>query len=290
MFWAGLLLSCAWLQGCAESVVVAYESDAGEVDEIPASGAGGSAGTASTSASGSALGGSGGNGGSTTTSVNDLPERGDVIWEAGLETGDTSEWSEADQGGVYVANDAEVRVRGDHVRSGDYALEATLISVGQNLPQAMLLRDLDQREGYYSAYYCLQESYDTSYWVIMKFRGDGPFLGNTETADRFDIDLSTSDVDGQLHLQLDEHGGDSELSAIPVPINQWFRIEAFYKSTPEDDGRLIVWQDGVRVFDIGERPTAPSSFVSFGVGVAAWRVSPLPASIWIDDVSVYDVQ
>jgi len=275
------MLSCASLEGCAERVVVAYESDTGEDGESPAS---------STSAGGSGLGGSGGNGGTATTSVNELPERGEVVWDAYLETGDTSEWSEADQGGAYIANEARVRVSGDHVRTGDYALEAAVISVGQNLPQAMLLRDLDHAEGYYSAYYCLRESYDTSYWVIMKFRGDGPFLGNTETADRFDIDLSTSDVDGQLHLQLDEHGGQSELSPIPVPINQWFRIDAFYKSTPEADGRLIVWQDDVQVFDTGERPTAPSSFVSFGVGVAAWRVSPVPASIWIDDVSVYDVE
>jgi hypothetical protein len=73
-------------------------------------------------------------------------------------------------------------------------------------------------------------------------------------------------------------------------VDEWFRVEVFYRSSPDSDGRLVVWQDGELAFDSGERPTAPSAFVSFGVGVAAWRVSPLPATIWIDDVQIRGVQ
>lgn len=267
-----------------------YEATDAEDDVAGMGGAGSGAGGTANS-SGATLTSTGGSDVSATTgAAPELPNRGAVLWQADFETGDDSQWSEGGQGGPYVANAAHYLITEDHKRSGSYALRATIDSIGQTLPQAVLLRDLTQREAYYSAWYCVRENYDTTYWVIMKFRGEGPFLGNTETGDRFDIDVSTSEDDGRLHLQLDEHGGDSWLSAIAVPINEWFHIEAFYRSTPEADGRLVVWQDGVQVFDTGERPTAPSDEVSFGVGVAAWRVSPLPANVWIDDVAIYDVR
>lgn len=285
-----LLLVAAAFGGCSERVVVGYETDT-EIEVVSGVGgvsstAGGATGTDTDTAVST-----GGSRTSTTGETNlELPQRGDLIWQADFETGDDSQWSEGGQGGPYVANAAQYLVTEDHQRSGSYALRATIDSIGQALPQAVLLRDLTRPEAYYSAWFCVRENYDTSYWVIMKFRGEGPFLGNTETGDRFDIDLSTSEDDGRLHLQLDEHGGDAWLSSIPVPIDAWFQIEAFYRSTPEANGRLVVWQDGVQVFDTGERPTAPSAEVSFGVGVAAWRVSPLPASVWIDDVSIYDAR
>ncbi len=288
LVWFGLAIACD------ERVLVGYEGDQALPD----------GGTASVDATTSGGGGQGPNGGATdggsrtagssnvtgSTGGGDagLPEKAALLWEAGFETGDVSEWWEDDAGGPYVVNDARYLVGEQHARTGRYALEATVVSIGEQLPQAVLLRDFQQREAYYSAYFCVREYYDTSFWVIMKLMGEEPFMDNT-TKDRFDIDLSRGE-DGQLHLQFDEHGGEATLSDLPVPVDEWFQIELFYRSTPELDGRLVVWQDGTQVFDTGERPTAPSERVTFGVGVAAWRVSPLPASIWIDDVAVVGVR
>lgn len=214
-----------------------------------------------------------------------LPERGELLWSADVETGDLTQWTDDGQGYEFQVAEAQIAPGTDHSHSGAYALEATLEATGDVLPQAVMFRTGDWLEGYYSAWYYLDQNYDANFWVIMNFQGDRPWRDQT-TTDRFDVDLSRSPDDGRLHLELDEFGGSSQLSPIAVPIGTWFQVEVFYRSTPDQDGRLVVWQDGELVFDTGQRPTAPSSIVGFGVGVAAWRVTPLPATLWIDDVEI----
>lgn len=218
-----------------------------------------------------------------------VPGRGEIVWSADVETGDLTQWTNDGQGHEYQAAQASIEAARGHSKSGDYALEATIDVIGDVLPQAVMYRSGDMPEGFYSAWYCLEEDYEANFWVIMNFQGDRPYMGEM-TNDRFDIDLSKSPTDGQLHLELDEFGASSTLSPLAVPIGDWFQIEAYYRSSPADDGRLVVWQDGELVFDTGERPTAPSSFVGFGVGVAAWRVAPLPATLFIDDIQVRAAQ
>lgn len=218
-----------------------------------------------------------------------LPERGELLWSADVETGDLTQWTEDGQGYEFQVAEAQIGPGTEHSHAGDYALEATLEAIGDVLPQAVMFRTRDLLEGFYSAWYYLDQQYDADFWVIMNFQGDRPWQDLT-TNDRFDIDLSKSAEDGRLHLELDEFGGTTTLSPIPVPIGEWFHVEVFYRSTPDEEGRLAVWQDGQLVFDTGERPTAPSSIVGFGVGVAAWRVAPLPATLWIDDVEIRAAQ
>ena len=254
---------------CQQRVLLGYEDDGGSP-----LGAGGAALTESTSV-----------GGTQSAGPIGLPERGEALWAADVETGDLTQWTEDGEGYDFQVAEAQIAPGTAQSRSGNYALEATIEAVGDVLPQAVMYRTGDLLEGFYSAWYFLSENYDADFWVIMNFQGDRPWREQT-TNDRFDIDLSKSSGDGRLHLELDEFGGSSTLAPIPVPIDQWFQVEVFYRSTPEQNGRLVVWQDGELVFDTGERPTAPSSIVGFGVGVAAWRVAPLPATIWIDDVEI----
>ena len=72
----------------------------------------------------------------------------------------------------------------------------------------------------------------------------------------------------------------------PVPIGQWFQIEAFYRSAPDDTGRVTVWQDGVLVIDVSGGPTAPTSYVEWSVGSLADGLTPPTASLYIDDVAI----
>jgi len=268
----GWLLGVSCL-GCQQTVLLGYEEDAGS-----AAGSGGAGSAASTSS-----------GGSEPAEPVELPERGEVLWSADVETGDLTQWTDDGKGYDFQVAEAHIGPGTDHSHSGAYSLEATLESTGDVLPQAVMFRTGELFEGFYSAWYFLDKNYDANFWVIMNFQGDRPWGAQT-TNDRFDIDLSRSPDDGRLHLELDEFGGSSTLSPIPVPIEAWFQVEVFFRSTPDDDGRFVVWQDGELVFDTGERPTAPSSVVGFGVGVAAWRVAPLPAKLFIDDVEIRGVQ
>lgn len=254
---------------CQQRVLLGYEEHA-----AGPSGAGGAALTDSAST-----------GEPEPTAPVGVPERGEVQWRADVETGDLTQWTDDGQGYDFQVAEAHIAPGTEHSRSGAYALEATIEAVGDVLPQAVMFRTGDLLEGFYSAWYFLGENYAADFWVIMNFQGDRPWQGQP-TNDRFDIDLSRSPDDDRLHLELDEFGGSSTLSPIPVPIDAWFQVEVFYRSTPDENGRLVVWQDGELVFDTGERPTAPSSMVGFGVGAAAWRVAPLPATIWIDDVEI----
>lgn len=263
-----------WMLGasciaCQQRVLLGYEADAGS-----SSGFGGAALTVSNAA-----------GGSQSAGPIGVPERGEVVWTADVETGDLTQWTDDGQGYEFQVAEAHIVAATERSHSGDYALEATVEAIGDVLPQAVMFRTNELLQGFYSAWYFLDENYDANFWVIMNFQGDRPWRDQA-TNDRFDIDLSRSSGDGRLHLELDEFGGTSTLAEIPVPIGAWFQVEVFYRSTPDADGRLMVWQDGELVFDTGERPTAPSSIVGFGVGTVAWRVAPLPATLWIDDVEI----
>ncbi len=70
------------------------------------------------------------------------------------------------------------------------------------------------------------------------------------------------------------------------PIGRWVHVEVLYRSTPSNDGRLVVLQDGAVVFDTGPRATASDDRVTFYCGSASRSVTPSPFRLFIDDVTI----
>ena len=75
----------------------------------------------------------------------------------------------------------------------------------------------------------------------------------------------------------------------PLPIGQWVHLEAFLRQSNTYDGRLIFWQDGVKLFDFANIVTSYNN-CNFNAWCTAneWAVNlysdgllPNPASIYM---------
>jgi hypothetical protein len=203
----------------------------------------------------------------------------ELFWQADHETGTLEQWLDDGNGRTSIDGNGQVEVSSEHARSGDYALAVTISANDDRQNQGLLERDLRLVEGRYGAWYYLPEAVKTDYWVLMKL--------SNGSVNRFDIDIEVPSG-GQPHLRLYEHdaGWISERAEPVVPIGQWLHVEAWYRSTPNDDGRLIVFQDGEQVLDTGPRMTAADEHVVFACGSSSRYVSPAPYRLFIDDASI----
>ncbi|HVY32012.1 MAG TPA: hypothetical protein VHB79_36000 [Polyangiaceae bacterium] len=201
-------------------------------------------------------------------------------WSADHETGTLDQWLGDGAGLRYLEGSGTLAISSEHAHSGQYAFVASITADDGAQHQAVLGRDLIQSEGRYGAWYYLPVAPRADYWVIMK-------LSNGPLVDRFDIDIEVP-AGGQPHLRLYEHddGWISEPSSLVFPTRQWVHVEALYRSTAQDNGRLVVLQDGQQVLDSGPRPTASDAHVTFFCGSSSRYVSPAPYRLFIDDASV----
>ncbi|HKO49073.1 MAG TPA: hypothetical protein VJV79_15180 [Polyangiaceae bacterium] len=271
-FRAGVMLCLAL--GCERNVVVGRE------DSVMLAGAGN--GTAGDASEGGAAGGGGDRGAGEGGSAAE-PSGGPVPWSADHETGFDS-WLSDGFGRRSVEGNGELALTTELAHSGNQAIAATIAADDGDLHQAMMGREVILRDGRYGAWYFLPQAPTDATWVIMK-------LSNGPTTDRFDIDLEVSD-DGKPRLRLYEHpvGWISAPAAVAFPVGRWVHLAALYRSTPENDGRLIVLQDDEQVFDTGSRPTANDARVAFFCGSTSRYLRPAPLTLFIDDASIQNTQ
>ncbi len=244
------LLSClglAVLAGCARDVAVGHE----DLAAMPGP-AGGSSG---------------------------IPA-GDLIWSAEHEGGTFDEWREGDDGIEYVQRSGELAITSEYAHGGDYSFSASITANDGDLHQAVMGRVVRLLEGRYGAWYLLPEAPSAVIWVIMK-------LSNGPEVDRFDIDIEAP-AGAEPRLRLYEHGPEwiTDPSPIAFPVGRWVHVEVLYRSTPEDDGRVVVLQDGEQVLATAERPTAEDDEVTLFCGSVSRQVSPAPYRLFIDDASI----
>jgi hypothetical protein len=228
-----------------------------------------------------------------------IPGQGSSVqqWTAGFETGDRSEWKHgapADRIPFYEREGAQELV-GYPVREGRQALKVTIEADRDRRRVSYLHRDgLLPREGRYSAWFYFPQRYTAGkYWSIMSFRGrTDPTDANTLVDNLWNLTVYNRS-DGSMALKLWDGARQRDLlQAIPqaLPTERWVHIEVYFKQASDDTGRVAFWQDGVPVFDVADISTAPSEWISWLVGSVGRDVSPAPTVIYVDDVSISDVQ
>ncbi len=204
-----------------------------------------------------------------------------VPWAADHETGDLEQWLSDGAGRRFVQGGGEVQVSQQQAHSGAHALLATISASDGELHQAVMGRDVELMEGRYSAWYYLPASPVSDAAVIMK-------LSNRPTLDRYDIDLQARGGE-RPRLRLYAHDrGDfiTEPAAVSFPIAQWVQVQVLYRSTPDSNGRLVVFQDGQQVLDSGPRSTAQDTQVVFFCGITSRNLAPSPFQLFVDDARV----
>ncbi len=207
-----------------------------------------------------------------------------VIWSAGHETGDLTEWTQSGPGDFSGSAAAGPTVVAGEAHSGSYSVHMSISNVAGLWRQGTF-----PTEAYYSAWFYLPQPYQTiTSWTIMTFGNaappDGGSIGevtilNLRTLPGGEIVLFAFD-DRLPYLQL-------PLAAPPaeVPVMKWFQIEVFYRNANDDTGRLSVWLDGRRVYDITNRPSGVGPALYLGMGNIPDRVLPRP-EIYVDDAVI----
>ena len=214
----------------------------------------------------------------------------DILWSARHETGDTSEWLLAGQGGS--ADDpptAALTVTTDFAHTGSYAVKMTNSAMG-TFDAARVWRESSfPAEAYYSAWFYLPQVHATpSDWTIMQFRAPSS-QDPSVIAELLDIDLRGL-PNGDMILSVFDHRAPYLRSptpdvAMPVPIGRWFQIEAFFHNVPDDSGRLTIWLDGQLNYDI-QRPIGISTTVYWSPCSSTEDLVPLDSVIYLDDAAV----
>lgn len=256
------------MASCARNVAVGHE------DALATAGGGG---TGDVSLAGAA----GASGGEANGGIANGGGPGRLLWSAEHESASFDEWLSEGEGIQYEQRTGELTVTDERAHSGTHAFTASITTNDGELHQAMMGRSLALLDGRYGAWYLLPEAPRADYWVIMK-------LSNGAAADRFDLDIEAR-AGSDAHLRLFEHPNMwiTEPANVAFPIGRWVHVEVRYRSTPDDDGRLVVLQDGALVFDTGPRATASDDRVTFYCGSASRSVTPSPFHLFVDDVTIY---
>jgi hypothetical protein len=233
-----------------------------------------------------------------------------ILWSAGMETGDLSEWSEkvnsdaADSWAVTAASE------GIPPRRGDWVLKQSVTgSIGgtrmQRYPEISSLTAAGTR--FYVSWW---EYYPTRLTVA------GPpdtfVFSNFQVASADDCAACFHPVWGLFVNPADftlvlgwspngmapaegPHAGEAGKRAYPstrpIPVAQWIFFEVMITPSSTFTGALKIWMNGELLFDQAKVKTR---FPDVGIGGAMWTahmaygsgINPTPATHYIDDVTI----
>jgi hypothetical protein len=228
-----------------------------------------------------------------------------VVWSAGMETGDLSEWSRNDtDGGSWDSGDCDRPPNGVSTavaHTGRYSMAMTIdTSDGEaGCRQARYEESKRDRAYYYGAWlYLPRYTRAEEFWNIVQFKskeegedGSDPF---------WVIDLMPRRggvlalrlrwkglVDGPFSGQGEDRRVWSRKPPLRIPIRRWFHIEVFLRPSDSHEGRITVWQDGVLLWDFDRVKTR------YEDGDTRWTVNnysdelvPRRATLFVDDATI----
>jgi hypothetical protein len=224
----------------------------------------------------------------------DLGEIGDggasLLWRATFEAGDLSEWTSDGNGGTRTESaPASPTVTDQFAHSGRYAGVATVApAMDMDSLSYFYRRKPSPHEAYYSAWFWVPSSLTVGSWLsLIHFRGssDGD---PTNLTGIWDVNLYTLPAGG-LAAQLGDFVNTFNLQQalpVPVPRDTWVHFQVLLRKAADSTGRVAVWQDGALILDREGVATALSPLVVWEVGAGSDDLAPVPAAIYVDDVTI----
>jgi hypothetical protein len=211
-----------------------------------------------------------------------------LLWSAGMETGDLREWSLNQCGGEFNSGVSHSEASTDVAHSGGWSTKMIISTPSSPESGVRLFRWCESRtypQLYYSVWFYIPQSYDVPNWWNL-------FQWKSKTSSRNDAfyNLNIGNLqDGSMQFYLwDWQNRRSYTQSVAnVPVGRWFQVEAYYSCAADQSGRVMFWQDGQLLFDI---PNVPTRYAD---GDCQWSVnnysdalSPTPSTIFIDDAAI----
>lgn len=238
---------------------------------------------------------------------------GKVLWRAGMEVGNLTEWGDGNNGGgEFDSGGASSAASQDFAHSGLWSAKLTMpnTSVEQGTRLFRWLEPRATTDLFYSAWYYfpVRYSYSSGWSNIMQWKSRSPTnIGGANTSDPMFFLTVANRPSGNMYLrpvwwnQLRIEGplpGQSgqqryEQTAMDIPVGRWTKIEVHHIAAGGFTGRFTVWQDDIQLLDLtGVRTIYPDS-LGFPAGDTAWSVNnygqgitPSPCTIYIDDAAI----
>jgi hypothetical protein len=217
----------------------------------------------------------------------------DVLWSAQHETADLSEWSQDGASESAVdEGDGSITVSSAFAHGGRYSLKLQKLVTGAAAgagPRLARYGGLPKR-AFYSAWFLVPETYRTSsYWTILQF----DIHGSQSPVEDRGVNLQLRSLPGENGLVLQVFFHQSAVLAAPlayptplVESGRWFQLEVEFEAATDASGRLVVWLDGRRVYDISGRATVDPSSFEFMLASMLVDAEPSPVDLYVDDVII----
>jgi len=226
------------------------------------------------------------------------------VWSADHETGDLSQWYVGDGGGEFNSGRAEASASQDVAHSGRYSAKLTIET--PSVPMTSGVRLFRWRESHalteacYSAWFYFPRRYNAPiWWNIFAFKSR---TGNSTNDAFWSLEIGNR-LQGPMFAYLNwweglpvdgpqqgQHGGRSfDQRVKDVPVGEWTHFEVYLRQSSAFDGRIIVWQDGVELFDVDKvrtRYPAPNGANEWLLANYSDIITPDPATIYVDDAAI----
>ncbi len=222
------------------------------------------------------------------------PKRtGTVLWRGDMEEGDLADWSRHDCGGNFSNPPNADAVPSTRAHTGASGAELS-IAAPNGAAGARLFRWCEPRDRAvldYTAWYFVPRAYAVADWFhLMQWKstppGGSPGNYNATVMVRVRTKPTGAMALG-IERGVDTGGGVWDQDLAEVPVGRWFEVRARVVKGWNGDGRVVLWQDGVKLLDVPGINTARGgpdlqwAVVAYGDGI-----SPTPVTIHVDDARI----
>lgn len=253
----------------------------------------------------------------------DQSQLGNLVWKAGFETGNKTEWCLNQSGcGEYNMNESMVKseVTTERARSGSYSMKMTInTSNGYASTQHWRFSEPNvNKDMIYTVWFFVPQKFDYQLegWSnIIQWKVEHnniPATNTPRTHPLFVIGYGVRGRNGsggnnfislsRMNSWFDGYSTPTTiytpLTNLDIPINQWFRVTIRYVHGNNKDGRVLIWQGDTAgnetlLYDIKNVTTYPlknsdgqtSTRLSWSVNLYGDQFKPSTLSHFIDDVS-----
>jgi hypothetical protein len=255
---------------------------------------------------------------SSTTATTVPPTSTPALWRATHDAGNLNEWSLNGGGGLYSSGSYEQVASTDQRRSGTHSLRARIWTPGSPTPGVRAFRWAEARGNralYFSAWLYVPTNYALTgdpccgrFWNVFQFKSTSADGSRNDPVWAF---YATPDGNGGLYLRAGWGWGGTTLAGpyagdgvsgknyeplvkMPIPVGRWFQVQGYLNQSKDFDGRVVLWQDGTKLYDFANVRTSYNnckwnawcSDNGWSVNLYSDGLSPNPATMYIDDATI----
>lgn len=218
------------------------------------------------------------------------PLASSVVWRANHETGDLSQWTRNQGEAVFNTGTGRVRITESFARSGRYGVALSIRNADGRPQAARIFRwDENLKSGYYSVWFYFPRRFEPAHWWnVFQFKSPDRNGVSRPTWSLNVGNLRNGAMTFYLYDSLRGRTHDAPLTSAPlvIPVGRWVHVEAFYKHATNTTGRIAIWQDGTKIYDVSGVKTALSNYVQWSVDNYTNKIHPSSATIYIDDAAI----